>query len=130
MHSTLIAACLFLGLFAVEASAAPKSRRPTITPAESQPRRGAARLIVQRSPNLGSNVIVRLFIDDMPADSLTYGRGYDELVPAGRRLVTLVPSPDPRWPIPYNVSLNTRPGRTYKLTVIDAGSGLLGVRRR
>ena len=122
--AVLVAACVFLGLCTPErASAAPKQR----TLADSH-LRGSARLVIHRSPNLGANIIVRLFIDGVSAAPLTYGLTSRHLVPAGRRLVTVLPSPDPRPPIPISVSLDARPGRTYHLTVRDGGSGPLGIR--
>ena len=131
IHSTLVAACLFLGLCVPEpASAAPRSRQSGSIQADAHPpRRAAARLVIKRSPNLGHNVIVRLFIDGISTASIAYGHTYEHIVPAGRRVVSLLPSPNPRWPIPYDLRLNARPGQTYELTVIDGGSGLLAVRR-
>lgn len=127
----LLAACLFVALSATrQAMAAPKSRqvRAAHVPDWQAPR-GAARLVIRRSPDLGHNVIVRLFIDGTSTASIAYGHTYEHLIRPGTRLVSLLPTPDPRWPIPYNVRLNARSGRTYTLTVIDGGSGMLGVRR-
>ena len=125
------AACLCVALSAAEqASAAPNRAQSRASAADARLQRGAARLVIHRSPNLGHNVIVRLFIDGVSTASIAYGHTYEHFVPAGPHVVTLLPSPNPKWLIPYNVTLHARRGRTYNLTVIDGGSGQLSVRRR
>jgi hypothetical protein len=42
-----------------------------------QPAKAPAHLIIRRNPNLGFNVIVRLWIDGQPAASIGYGHTYE-----------------------------------------------------
>ena len=76
----LIAACLFLsGYTANEASSsATQANRAAVSRAAAvQPVNGAARLIIHRIPDLGIDVIVRLWIDGVSVASIPYGHTYE-----------------------------------------------------
>jgi hypothetical protein len=124
----LIAICLFLnGYTAKQALSydAQPSRAEVAPPIFVRPVSGAARLNINRVPDLGNFVIVRLWIDGMPAGSIAYGHTYEGLLPPGRHVLTTLASPNPRWWIPSQMVLDVRSGQTYNLVALGDGSGHL-----
>src|SRR5205807_9385623 len=69
------------------------------------PSQAPARLIIRRNPNLGFNVIVRLWIDGQPAGSIGYGHTYDGFLTPGRHVLAVLATPSPRSPIPWQLPL-------------------------
>ena len=90
-----------------------------------QPAKAPARLIIRRNPNLGFNVIVRLWIDGQPAASIGYGHTYDGFLAPGHHVLAVLASPSPRWPVPWQLPLDVRSGQTYGFTAVTDGSGNL-----
>ena len=86
---------------------------------------GAARLIIRRIPNLGYDVVIQLWIDGMPATAIGYGHTYEALLPPGRHILSVLPAPNPRWRIPWQLTLDARNGQTYSFTAMGDGSGHL-----
>ena len=84
-----------------------------------------ARLIIRRNPNLGFNVIVRLWIDGAPAESIGYGHTFQGFLAPGRHVLAVLASPNPRWPTPWQLPLDVQSGRTYGFTAVTDGSGNL-----
>src|SRR5438876_6815145 len=70
----LLIAWLFFGAFAGGQVLGADPRPPH---AVAQPAKAPAHLIIRRNPNLGFNVIVRLWIDGQPAASIGYGHTYE-----------------------------------------------------
>jgi hypothetical protein len=90
--------------------------------AVGQPVEGAARLIVSRDPGLGNFVIAHLRVDGVLVGVFGYGRTYDGFLPPGRHVLSLLPTPSPRWPNPPGMILDVRSGQTYNFTAIrDSG---------
>ncbi len=124
----LIATCLFLsGYTAKQAmSSGAQSGRAAVTgPASVRPVNGAARLIIHRIADLGNNLIVRLWIDDVAVASIAYGHTYEGLLPPGRHVISVLATPNPRWKIPWQMTLNAQKGQTYNFTARSDGSGQL-----
>ncbi|PYJ30576.1 MAG: hypothetical protein DME90_03035 [Verrucomicrobia bacterium] len=92
------------------------------TVAQSQ---APAHLIIKRNPNLGVNVIVRLWIDGQPAGSIGYGHTYRGFLTPGHHILAVLASPNPRWPVPWQLPLDVRSGQTYGFTAVTDGSGTL-----
>jgi hypothetical protein len=90
-----------------------------------QPAKAPARLIIRRNPNLGFNVIVRLWIDGQPAGPIGYGHTFDGVLAPGHHVLAVLASPNPRWPIPWQLPLDVRSGQTYGFTAVTDGSGNL-----
>ena len=90
-----------------------------------QPAKAPARLIIRRNPNLGFNVIARLWIDGQPAGSIGYGHTFDGVLAPGHHVLAVLASPRPRWPIPWQLPLDVRSGQTYGFTAVTDGSGTL-----
>jgi len=86
---------------------------PQTPRAVAQPVGAPAHLIIRRNPNLGSNVIVRLWIDNVPARSIGYGHTYEAPLAPGHHVLAVLASPNPRWPVPWQLAVDVQSGRTY-----------------
>jgi hypothetical protein len=89
------------------------------------PSQAPARLIIRRNPNLGFNIVVRLWIDGQPAGSIGYGHTYESFLAPGHHVLAVLATPAPRWPVPWQLPLNVRGGQTYGFTAVTDGSGTL-----
>lgn len=90
--------------------------------AVGQPVGGAARLIVSRDPALGNFLIAHLRIDGGPVAAIPYGRTYEGFLRPGRHVLSLLPTPSPKWLTPSAMVLDARSGQTYNFTLIgDSG---------
>lgn len=85
---------------------------------------GPASLIIERIANLGNDVYVDLYIDGLPAAAIGYGSSYEGLLPPGRHVLAVLATPSPKWPTPWEITLDARSGRTYTFTA-DGYSGNL-----
>ena len=117
----LIAAAVFLVASALTANAA---RRATDRD-DFKAGPIAARLVIDRVANLGHNVIVDLRINDGIGRPIVYGHTFEALLPPGRHVVSLLPTPGPRWLTPSETIVDVRAGRTYYFTVATDHSGHL-----
>ena len=90
-----------------------------------QPVTDDARLIVRRIPNLGYNVIVDLYVDGVAVAPIGYGRTYEGFLPSGRHVLSVLPTPSPKWSTPWQMTLDVRKGQTYSFTAMGDGSGHL-----
>ena len=103
-----------------------QSRRVAVAGSASvQPVRDDARLIVRRIPNLGYNVIVDLYVDGVAVAPIVYGHTYEGFLPAGRHVLSVLPTPSPKWSTPWQMTLDVRKGQTYSFTAMGDGSGHL-----
>ena len=122
-----VSVCLFFSAYAVCPAASedqPVNRIVVARSDSAQPPRGAAaRLIIRRIPNLGNWVFVSLWIDGVPAASIGYGHTYVGYVAPGRHVLSVLPTPRPRWPTPWQMILDARSGQTYDFTAMDDHSG-------
>jgi len=87
------------------------------------PSQAPARLVIRRMPNLGFNVIVRLWIDGQPAATLGYGHTYHGFLTPGRHVLAVLATPRSRSPIPWEMPLNVQSGQTYIFTATGGSSG-------
>ena len=90
-----------------------------------QPVGNDARLIVRRIPNIGYNVIVDLYVDGVAVPPIVYGQTYDGFLPSGRHVLSVLPTPSPKWSTPWQMTLDVRAGQTYTFTAMGDGSGYL-----
>jgi hypothetical protein len=87
-----------------------------------QPVEGAARLIIRRDPGLGTYLIAHLRVDGVPVAAIGYGRTYRGFLPPGRHVLSLLPTPNPKWRTAPGMILDVRSGETYSFTAIgDSG---------
>ena len=118
----------FSGYATSEASSKAQSRRTAVArPAFVQPVRGAARLIIRRIPDLGNFVYVDLYVDGVAVATIGYGITYEGLLPPGRHVLSVLPTPNPKWPTPWEMTLDVRSGQTYSFTA-EGDSGYLTLR--
>ena len=95
------------------------------SPHAAAPSQAPARLVIRRMPNLGFNVIVRLWIDGQPAATLGYGHTYHGFLTPGRHVLAVLATPRSRSPIPWEMPLNVQSGQTYIFTATGGPSGNL-----
>ncbi len=93
------------------------------SPRAVAPSQAPARLVIRRMPNLGFNVIVRLWIDGQPTATLGYGHTYHGLLTPGRHVLAVLATPRSRSPIPWEMPLNVQSGQTYIFTATGGSSG-------
>jgi hypothetical protein len=117
----------FSGYAASQASSNSESRRAVKGSGVVQPVRGGARLIIRRSPDLGNFVHVNLYVDGVAAATIGYGSTYKGLLPPGRHVLSLLPTPNPKWRTPWEMTLDVRSGQTYRFTA-EGDSGYLILR--
>jgi hypothetical protein len=118
----------FSGYAASQTSSSAQLRRAAVKGSSSvQPVRGAARLIVRRSADLGNYIYVDLYVDGVAVANIGYGSSYEGLLAPGRHVLSVLPTPDPKWPTTSQVTLNVRSGQTYSFTA-EGDSGHLILR--
>jgi len=117
----LLAVSLFFSAFVAGQAVCADPRSPHA----AAPSQAPARLIIRRNPNLGFNVIARLWIDGQPAGSIGYGHSYEGFLAPGHHVLAVLASPNPRWPTPWQLPLDVRSGQTYGFTAVTDGSGNL-----
>jgi hypothetical protein len=126
----LMTTCLlFLSTYAASqamGSDAQSRRAGVAGSAVVQPVKGAARLIVRRDPGLGNFVIAHLRVDGVLVAVIGYGRTYEGFLSPGRHVLSLLPTPNPKWPTPSAMILDVQSGQTYVFTAIgDSGHLIL-----
>jgi hypothetical protein len=87
--------------------------RPTPTPTPSGK---TARLIVQRAPNFGSDLFIRLLVDGKRVGEIPRNQHYGGVVSAGRHTVTALVLPNTESRRPTSISLIAKAGQVYIFT--------------
>jgi hypothetical protein len=101
---------------AVVAMSAPSAyARPRPTPAPT-PSGKTARLIVQRAPNFGSDLFIRLLIDGKQVANIPRNQHYGGLIVAGRHTVTALALPNTEARRPTSMRLTAKAGQVYIFT--------------
>jgi hypothetical protein len=124
----MIASLLFFsGYAAGQTTSNSQLRRAVKGSGVVQPVRGGAGLIIRRSPDLGNYVHVNLYVDGVAAATIGYGRTYEGLLPPGLHVLSVLPTPHPKWPTPWEMTLDARSGQTYSF-IAEGNSGYLTLR--
>ena len=89
--------------------------RPRPTPAPT-PSGKTARLIVQRAPNFGSDLFIRLSIDGKRVADIPRNQHYGGFVAAGRHTVTALALPNTEVRAPTSMHLIAKAGQVYIFT--------------
>jgi hypothetical protein len=122
----LMATCLFLsGYTSTPAIAADPKQGHRAGSTLVQSGDGVAHLIVRRDPGLGNFVWVQLSADGVLIANIGYGRTYEGFLPAGRHVLSLLPTPNPKWRTPWQMILNMRSGQTYRFTAMGTSGHLI-----
>jgi hypothetical protein len=125
----VIMGVLFLSRFAASQAMSADARSRRVAAVEpsafAQQVKDPARLIVRRIPNLGNNVIVDLYVDGVAFAAIGYGHTYEGSLPPGRHVLSVKPTPSPKWPAHWQIAVDVRSGKTYTFTAVDDNSGEL-----
>lgn len=103
----------FLGLAISLATMTSAEARPTPTPIPSGK---TARLIVQRAPNFGSDLFIRLLIDGRQVANIPRNQHYGGFISAGRHTVTALALPNTEARRPTSIRLTVKAGQVYIFT--------------
>ncbi len=96
---------LFCAMFAASSEAQAASSRHEV-----------ARLIVQRAPNFGNKIFVRLSIDGKKVADIPWNQHYGGTLSAGRHVLTVLALPNTQSRRPTSMPLTVRSGRAYIFT--------------
>jgi len=112
-------AASFWALFLVWIIVVPQSQarsRPTATPTPSNARHPTGRLIVQRAPNFGTDLSLRLLIDGKKVSDIPRNQHYGGIVAVGRHVVTALALPNTQLRRPTSIPLTIKAGQVYIFT--------------
>jgi hypothetical protein len=82
----------------------------------ASPRAEPGRLIVQRSPDFGTNLVIRLSIDGLKIANVPRNQHYGGYLQAGHHLLTVLALPNTQQRLPTSVAVNIKSGHTYIFT--------------
>jgi hypothetical protein len=74
------------------------------------------RLIVQRSANFGTRLVLHLWIDGRDVADIQRDRRYDGFVSAGHHVLTVLAVPNSEFRQPTSTDLTVQPGHAYVFT--------------
>ena len=90
----------------------------TATQTQARESHTGARLIVQRAPNFGTEVVVHLEIDGRKVADIQRDHRYEGFVSVGRHVLTVSPMPNVERRRPTSLGVTMRSGRTYIFTAM------------
>lgn len=99
--------------------------RATPTPSTTSSRHPTARLIVQRAPNFGTNLSIRLLIDGKKVSDVPRNQHYGGVLTAGRHVVTALSLPNTQLRRPTSIALTLKAGKVYIFTAEWDGDRLV-----
>src|ERR1700726_3162286 len=83
------------------------------------------RLIVQRAPNFGSDLFIRLSIDGKRAADIPRNQHYGGVLVAGRHVVTALALPNTQSRRPTSIGVTIKSGKVYIFTATWEGDRLI-----
>jgi hypothetical protein len=118
---------------AIFASSTEIQARTPATVATAAPSQGGStthghptgRLIVQRAPNFGSDLFIRLSIDGKRAADIPRNQHYGGVLAAGRHVVTALALPNTQSRRPTSISVTIKSGKVYIFTATWEGDRLI-----
>jgi hypothetical protein len=111
---------ILTAVVAVSAPCAGARPRPTPTPTGK-----TARLIVQRAPNFGSDLFIRLSIDGKRVGDIPRNQHYGGFVSAGRHTVAALALPNTQARRPTSMQMIAKAGQVYIFTATWNGDRLV-----
>jgi hypothetical protein len=111
---TISILCAMLGSVA-QVDARPRAT-PTPPPASTKSSHATARLIVQRAPNFGTDLSIRLLIDGKHVANIPRNQHYGGVLAAGRHAVTALALPNTQARRPTSMVVTMKPGKVYIFT--------------
>ncbi len=85
---------------------------------EIQGSQNGGRLIVQRAPNFGTDLVVHLSIDGREVADIVRDRRYDGFISAGHHVLSVVALPNIELRRPTSMRLTAQRGHTYVFTAV------------
>jgi hypothetical protein len=85
----------------------------------------SARLIIKRTPDLGNNVIVSVYLDGKPFASVGYGHTFKGSLPPGKHVLSVRATPSPKFLTKRKITLNAQSAQSYTFIAKDDGTGSL-----
>ena len=111
-------------LCAILASVADMQARPRATPAPT-PKGPTGRLIVQRAPNFGTDLSIRLLVDGKRVANVPRNQHYGGVLAAGRHTVTALALPNTQSRRPTSIVATIKSGKVYIFTAAWEGDRLV-----
>jgi hypothetical protein len=116
-HGTDVVRISFFVVLVFVVAIAASDARPRPTPAPNPTPTGkTARLIVQRAPNFGSDLFIRLSIDGKRMADIPRNQHYGGFVAVGRHTISALALPNTEARRPTSMQLTTKPGQVYIFT--------------
>ncbi|MDB6146850.1 MAG: hypothetical protein JWO45_514 [Spartobacteria bacterium] len=80
---------------------------------------------MRRTPGLGNDVFVNLWIDGVPVRGMGYGQSYEGFLRPGPHTVAVMVSPKPIDKDPWKMTLDVKAGATYSFTAASYAGHLV-----
>src|SRR5207245_4607820 len=96
--------------------------RPRPSPAPSGP---SGRLIVQRAPNFGTDLSIRLLVDGKKVANIPRNQHYGGVLSAGRHVVTALALPNTQSRRPTSIGVTIKSRQVYIFTATWEGDRLV-----
>src|SRR5215468_5303264 len=120
-RSVCITMSILCALFAAVANVDARSH-PTPSPTPHGP---TGRLIVQRAPNFGTDLSIRLLVDGIRVANIPRNQHYGGVLSAGRHTVTALVLPNTQSRRPTTIVVRIKPGKVYIFTATWEGDRLV-----
>ena len=82
-------------------------------------------MIVQRAPNFGTDLSIRLLVDGKKVANIPRNQHYGAVLSAGRHVVTALALPNTQSRRPTSIALTIKAGKVYIFTATWEGDRLL-----
>jgi len=116
-HGIAVVRVSFFVVLVLVVAIAASDARPRPTPAPNPTPTGkTARLIVQRAPNFGNDLFIRLSIDGKRVADIPRNQHYGGFVSVGRHTVSALALPNTEARRPTSMRLTTKAGQVYIFT--------------
>jgi len=109
---TALVLCVLMG--SVASLQARSHATPTPTPKTTG--QGTGRLIVQRAPNFGTDLSIRVSVDGKKVADVPRNQHYGGVLGAGRHTVTALALPNTQSRRPTSIVVKIKPGKVYIFT--------------
>lgn len=114
-HAVAVLRIFYIVVLVSLTAVRPSDAKPRATPSPT-PSGKTARLIVQRAPNFGSDLFIRLLIDGKQVANIPRNQHYGGFLVAGRHTVTALALPNTEMRRPTSIQLVAKAGQVYIFT--------------
>ena len=99
--------------------------RASATPPAAVMKPGTGRLIVQRAPNFGTDLSIRLLIDGKKVADIPRNQHYGGVLTTGRHVLTALALPNTQSRRPTSITVAIKSGKVYIFTAAWDGDRLI-----